>query len=70
MPPFMRARTPARSETLDIRYEDARVRIEVNGRQTGDADMQAISGLRDRPRSGYVGLANFLGEANGVCLPS
>jgi hypothetical protein len=54
--------------SLSIRCEGDRVQVSINGQQTVDANMQAVPELRDRPRSGFIGISNWGGEARGVAF--
>jgi hypothetical protein len=54
--------------SLSIRCEGDRVRVSINGQQTVDVNMQAVPELRDRPRSGFIGISNWGGEAKGVAF--
>jgi hypothetical protein len=54
--------------SVSIRCEGDRVQVAINGQQTVDANMQAVPELRDRPRSGFIGIANWGGEAKGVAF--
>ena len=51
---------------LEIECEGSKVMVKLNGKVTVDLDLNDHKDLKDRPRSGFIGLANFQGEARGV----
>jgi formylglycine-generating enzyme required for sulfatase activity/type 1 glutamine amidotransferase len=51
---------------MEIRCDGEDIEVTLNGTRTAAANMSATPQLRDRPRSGYIGLANWRGLANGM----
>jgi hypothetical protein len=51
---------------MQIRCEGDDVRISVNGKLVAQTDMGTNDKLRDRPRRGYIGLANWMGQAQNI----
>jgi hypothetical protein len=69
VPPSARAARPVGEwNSLQIRCEGDAVEVTLNGQRVVQADMSRIAALRDRPRSGFIGLANHKGEARGTAF--
>ncbi|MBI5395573.1 MAG: SUMF1/EgtB/PvdO family nonheme iron enzyme [Verrucomicrobia bacterium] len=54
--------------SMEIRCEGDNVEVTLNGTRTVSANMNQYPELRNRPRSGYVGISNVLGEAKGTAF--
>ncbi|MCX6912913.1 MAG: DUF1080 domain-containing protein, partial [Verrucomicrobia bacterium] len=52
--------------SMQIRCEGDDVEVLVNGVRTASVNMSREAKLRDRPRSGHIGITNWDGEANGM----
>ena len=52
--------------SMEIRCEGDKVEVTLNGERTASANMSQESKLRDRPRSGSIGIINWQGAAKGV----
>jgi Leucine-rich repeat (LRR) protein len=53
---------------LEIHCKGSKVRVILNEKVTVDLDVNDHKALMDRPRSGFIGLANFQGEAKGFAF--
>lgn len=51
---------------MEIRCWGDDIDITLNGTRTASSNMSEEPKLRDRPRSGYLGISNWHGEANGM----
>jgi hypothetical protein len=54
--------------SLEIRCDKDRIEVKLNGIRVVDADMSRFEELKDRPRRGFIGLANWNGEAYGTAF--
>ncbi|MBI5822275.1 MAG: DUF1080 domain-containing protein [Verrucomicrobia bacterium] len=52
--------------SMEIRCEGDNVEVMLNGTRTVSANMNQSPELSNRPRSGYIGLSNYKGEAKGT----
>jgi len=52
--------------TMEIRCEGDNVEVLLNSVRTAFANMSREDKLRNRARSGYIGISNWHGEANGM----
>jgi hypothetical protein len=59
-------RLPGQWNHMEIVCQGTRVQVSVNGVAVTDTDMSTNALLRDRPRKGYIGLANWMGQAQGM----
>ncbi|QEH32068.1 Serine/threonine-protein kinase PrkC [Aquisphaera giovannonii] len=62
------ARPPGQWNSMRIRCLGDQVTVALNHAQVVDADMNRVPELQGRPRSGYIGLSNWYGEAAGVAF--
>jgi hypothetical protein len=53
---------------LEIHCEGSKVRVMLNSKITAELDVKDPKALKDRPRPGFIGLANFQGEGKGVAF--
>ena len=53
---------------LEIRCQGDQIQVTLNGIQTASVNMNAVPTLRSRPRSGFIGLSNWHGKADGVAF--
>ena len=53
---------------LEVECRGSAVRVTLNGKVTVQADVNEYRALVDRPRTGYIGLANWQGEAKGMAF--
>jgi hypothetical protein len=51
---------------VEVRCQGEKVEVHLNGARVVDADIRQSPALRDRPRSGFIGLSNMNGEAVGT----
>jgi hypothetical protein len=51
---------------MEITCDGDKVRVKLNDVLVTDTDMSTNAALRDRPRRGFIGLANWMGQAQGV----
>jgi type 1 glutamine amidotransferase len=61
-------RPPGEWNSMEIRCEGDNVEVRLNGTRTVSANMSQTPELRNRPRSGYIGIGNWHGEANGMAF--
>src|SRR5262249_24421460 len=54
--------------SLEIRCDKDRIEVKLNGVSVVIADMSRIEALKNRPRRGFIGLANLNGEAYGTAF--
>ncbi|MCX6906991.1 MAG: DUF1080 domain-containing protein [Verrucomicrobia bacterium] len=59
-------RPPGEWNMMEIRCEGDNVEVTLNGTRTASANMSQNPALQNRPRSGYIGIGNWHGEANGM----
>jgi hypothetical protein len=52
--------------TMEVRCDGNTVEVLLNGSRTSLVDMHLDKRLQDRPRSGFLGISNWEGEAKGV----
>jgi serine/threonine protein kinase len=62
------ARPVGEWNSMAILCDGDRVQVTLNGTNIVDADMSQTETLRSRPRSGFIGLSNWHGEANGTAF--
>lgn len=53
-------------DSMEIRCEGDNVEVMLNGTISVRANMNQYMELRNRPRSGYIGLSNYKGQAKGM----
>jgi formylglycine-generating enzyme required for sulfatase activity len=53
---------------MEIRCQGDDVEVMLNGTRTASANMSQEPKLRDRPRSGYIGIANWPADAKGMAF--
>lgn len=51
---------------LEISCDGDYVQVKLNGTSVAATSMATNAALRDRPRKGFIGLANWMGQAQGV----
>jgi type 1 glutamine amidotransferase len=61
-------RPPGEWNSMEIRCEGDNVEVTLNGTRTASANMSQNPALQSRPRSGYIGIGNWHGEANGMAF--
>ncbi|MCX6906564.1 MAG: DUF1080 domain-containing protein, partial [Verrucomicrobia bacterium] len=54
--------------SMEIRCDGDNIEVTLNGTRTAAANASREPAMRDRPRSGYIGISNWHGEAKGVAF--
>ncbi|MBC8868543.1 MAG: DUF1080 domain-containing protein [Planctomycetes bacterium] len=62
------AKPPGEWNSVEIRCEGDQVQVSLNGISVVDASMMEFEELRTRPRSGFIGLSNWQGQARGTAF--